>query len=126
MKVKSDRFRLRSAILGSCSVLAMIPFIAAAPFLSIPPVTNLALGMLAAGCTALILTSVLRLREGHERLARQQRQLEHEADALNNHAIVSMADSNRHFCYVNQKFTEAVSYTHLDVYKRQACILTIC
>ncbi len=115
MKVKSDRFRLRSAILGSCSVLAMIPFIAAAPFLSIPPVTNLALGMLAAGCTALILTSVLRLREGHEKFARQQRQLEHEADALNNHAIVSMADSNRHFCYVNQKFTEATGYTSEDV-----------
>lgn len=110
-----DKYSLRVAILGSCSVLATIPLMAVAPFMSIPPLTNLAVGTLAAGCTTMILTSILRLRSTHAMLRQRQRHLVQEAKALNDHAILSITDSDLRICYVNQKFIEATGYAPEDV-----------
>ncbi|MCR8726086.1 PAS domain-containing sensor histidine kinase [Frigidibacter sp. ROC022] len=113
--MSADNNTLRVAILGSCSVLATIPLMAVAPFVSIPPLTNLAIGTLAAGCTSMILTSILRLRGTQSSLRKKQHQLEQEAKALNDHAILSMTDSDTRICYVNQKFLDATGYAPEDV-----------
>ena len=104
-----------AAIFWSFIVFAMIIVMSAAPFFSVTPRANFAMGGLAAYFTALILFSIRRLRREHFVLRQQQLQLTHEALALNDHAILSLTDNETRICHVNQKFLDATGYTTEDV-----------